>query len=308
MTKTNNLISICIPTYNRSDFLIKGLTVWSKFAQKYNIEIVIDDDASTDNTQEEVKKFIASHKKMNIVYHKHPKRQYFDKMVLSIVKYAHGEFCWLISDDDLPQKDSIEKLIKIINKYPNTALIHLNYSRFDNILKKVTAKKMVGSINKDVQFTNSDNFIFMPVEKSYFDFLGTNIITMSTDVVNRKQWLKSIKGMNKFVKYNFMHCFVIAKMIKANPSVYYVAKPIVEYLSNNHRVWPNDIWKDYNKVFLNYLIELGFDKKKVLEMRRKQKKYEQREGIMKHPVLKYIYKLLSPIYSIYQNILAKFVF
>jgi len=96
--------------------------------------------------------------------------------------------------------------------------------------------------------------MFMEIDKSYFQYLGTNVITMSSDIVNRKRWIKSLTGKKKFIGHNFMHCFVIADMISKNEKICYVASPVVQYLSNNHRVWPNNIWKDYNEVYLNYLM------------------------------------------------------
>ena len=83
MTK-NILLSICIPTYNRSEFLVDGLKVWSKVPLSEQIEIVIADDCSTDDTEEKVKSFISENKKLKIIYKKFSERQYFDKMVLSL--------------------------------------------------------------------------------------------------------------------------------------------------------------------------------------------------------------------------------
>jgi hypothetical protein len=226
-------------------------------------------------------------------------------MILSLVKHAKGEFCWLISDDDLPRVDSVKKIFDVIKKYRKLSLIHINYSRFDNLLKKVTSEKMVGDISKDLYFDDVNKFFFRKIKNSYFSYLGTNVITMSTDIVNRKLWLKSQKDMDKFIGHNFMHCFVIAKMISKYPEIYYVSTPIVQYLSNNHRVWPNDIWKDYNNVFLNYLEKLNFSHTKIQEMKASQKKYEKREEVLKNPVLKLIYNITRPLHSKIDFIMSK---
>ena len=56
MKKSNPLVSILIPLYNAEEYLSD--TLESIIEQTYkNIEIIIVDDASTDNTQEIVKKF-----------------------------------------------------------------------------------------------------------------------------------------------------------------------------------------------------------------------------------------------------------
>lgn len=301
----NYKLSICIPTLNRSGFVVNELNEWSKIPRVEEVEIVVIDDASNDDTADRVNSFIRNNKKLNIVFIKNNNGLGFDKMMLDIIKHASGKYCWLISDDDLPKSNSLEKILKVIDAHKDLALIHLNYSRFDNLLKKVTAKYMVGEHNKDVHFSNKDDFVFKEIPDSYFQYLGTNVITMSSDVVNRKGWLEAAKGKTRFIGHNFMHSFIIADMVSRNQNVYFIAKPVLQYLSNNHRVWPNNIWKDYNGAFLNYLIELGYDKKKVLIMRKNQRKYEQQEGITKHPLLKYFYNIARPIYAQFQYLWSK---
>lgn len=303
--KKNYKLSICIPTLNRPDFIINELTEWAKISRVNEVEIVVEDDASDDNTSFKLKDFIKRNKKLNIIFVENKKRLGFDKMMLDITKHASGKYCWLISDDDLPKSNSLEKILKVIDTHKDLALIHLNYSRFDNLLKKVTAKYMVGEYKKDIHFFDKNEFVFKEIPDSYFQYLGTNVITMSSDVVNRKEWLEAAKSKKRFIGHNFIHSFIIADMVSRNQNVYFIAKPMLQYLSNNHRVWPNNIWKDYNSVYLNYLIELGYDKKRVLQMRYNQKKYEQQEGITKHPILKYVYNLARPIYAQIQYLWSK---
>ena len=62
------LLSICIPTYNRAEYLAKSLDsliVQPEFSQ---IEVVISDNASTDNTEEVCKHY--REKYPNIVYYR----------------------------------------------------------------------------------------------------------------------------------------------------------------------------------------------------------------------------------------------
>jgi len=55
MNKKNKLVSIIIPTYNRKEILTTLLNSISK--QNYKqIEIIVIDDASTDQTYEKIKK------------------------------------------------------------------------------------------------------------------------------------------------------------------------------------------------------------------------------------------------------------
>lgn len=291
------LLSICIPSYNRADYLKRNLKFISKIIQKSSVEIVISDDASTDGSGDVINNFVRDNADIRVVFNVNKKNIGFDKNILRMVSLASGRFCWLLGDDDRPSKSSIKKIINIINRYPNLSLIHLNYSRYDNVLKKTTAEKMINGINRDINFGKSDEFYFMPIKDSYFKFLGTHTITMSSDVINRRRWASVVRGVKKFIGHNFIHSFIIANIIRSDNSVYFVARPQVQYLSNNHRVWPNDIWKDYNSILLDYLLSLGYSKDKVEFMRRQQSEYEKRESISKNIIISRLYFFALKMYN-----------
>ncbi len=288
-------LSFCIPTYNRDKFLEK--TVRRIFGQESDVIVNISDNASTDSTHETVTRLRKEFGNRKIKYFRQRKNIGFDKNLIYSVKMATSDYCWIISDDDLPSNGSIAKIFEIINLFPKITLIHVNYSRFDNLLKKVTSSKMEGSINKDMYYDNSNKFFFERITDSYFEFLGTNIVTMSTNIINRREWKKSLEKVKKYTSHNFIHCFVIASMIKERPSIYYVSNPQIQYLANNHRIWPNNIWEDFNHIFMDYLVKIGYEKRLVSQMRKIQKKYEGRESLTKTPVIKEIYQILRPMIS-----------
>lgn len=94
--KSTPLVSFLIPTYNRSDFLVKA--VESILAQTYkNIEIIVIDDASTDDTES----LINSRFGGRIKYHKNDTNRgvaYSRNMGLG---YASGEYIGLLDSDDI---------------------------------------------------------------------------------------------------------------------------------------------------------------------------------------------------------------
>ncbi len=289
-------LGFCIPTHNRADYLEK--TIKSIIDSDPSVEINISDNASEDKTIQIVKEIKKMYPGVKINFFRQKRNVGFDSNLLKSVELASSDYCWLISDDDLPHTGSISKIKSVITRLPRASLIHVNYSRFDNLLKKITARRMVGDITRDILFEDASVFFFKPITKSYFKFLGTNVITMSTNIVNRKQWLKSALKIEKFIGHNFIHCFVILSMIQKQPIIYYVSNPQIQYLANNHRVWPNDVWKDYNKVLLDYLFKLGYPMDEIEKMRQCQEKYERNEAIMNDPVYKHAYRLARPFLAL----------
>lgn len=92
MNTSNPLVSVIIPTYNRAKYV--GRAISSAQNQLYkNIEIIVIDDGSTDNTAEIIKQFENVH-----YYYKNNGRQASARN--AGLKIAKGEFlCTLDSDD-----------------------------------------------------------------------------------------------------------------------------------------------------------------------------------------------------------------
>jgi len=109
MTNTTSpFVSLAIPTYNRADSYLKE-SLKSAINQTYqNIEIIVSDNCSTDNTERVVKDF------------KDPRIRYF-KQTENIGPYKNFNFCLqqatgtyflILSDDDLIDRDFIDICIK----------------------------------------------------------------------------------------------------------------------------------------------------------------------------------------------------
>ena len=100
-SKSNPLVSIIVPTYNRAGVLSRAIR--SIFSQTYsNIEIIIVDDASCDDTGNVVESFMDDH----IHYIRHDKNQGGSASRNTGIRSAKGSFIAFLDDDDewLPEK------------------------------------------------------------------------------------------------------------------------------------------------------------------------------------------------------------
>ncbi len=120
----NPKVSIIIPTYNRAQYL--GQAIKSALNQDYpNKEIIVSDNASTDNTFEVVKQF------MNYPEFKYFRNETNIGMVpnwrKALYEYATGEYAIILSDDDFfVDKSYISKAIKLFRENPTLGLVHAN--------------------------------------------------------------------------------------------------------------------------------------------------------------------------------------
>jgi FkbM family methyltransferase len=126
-TEETPLLSICISTYNRSDWLKLSLTRLLSIVKSYSnlIEVVVCDNASTDNTHAVILEL--SHNYDFI----HKRNDYNIGMLGNLSETANlasGKFVWVIGDDDHINTDCLEHILKVILIYPCINIIYTNYS------------------------------------------------------------------------------------------------------------------------------------------------------------------------------------
>lgn len=109
----NDLVSVCINTYNRIDSL--RLTLNSIISQTYkNIEIIIVDDASSDGTKEILEKEVL-HIDKRIRYIRHEYNKGLSKARNTAINFASGKYFTFCDDDDEFTPKFIENMVYLLN-------------------------------------------------------------------------------------------------------------------------------------------------------------------------------------------------
>lgn len=124
-------LSICIPTFNRSALLEEALTtllndISEDFA--HDIEVVISDNASTDNTQQICEKFCREYSQINWVIKRQSSSIGADN-VQYVATLAHGRYIWILSDDDLILPGALKTLLDNIKD--DYDILITNHTSFD---------------------------------------------------------------------------------------------------------------------------------------------------------------------------------
>ncbi len=110
---TNSLVSICIPTYNGAQYIEKCIE--SCLAQTYsNIEIIICDDCSTDDTLILIKSL--SQKDNRIKYYKNATNLGLVGNWNATLGHASGEYIKWVFQDDWMEPNAIEEFITVAEK------------------------------------------------------------------------------------------------------------------------------------------------------------------------------------------------
>ena len=123
MNEKHPTVSIVIPTYNRAQIL--PLALQSVLSQTYqDIEVIIVDDASTDNTGEVVQ----SIKDERIRYIRHPENKGGSAARNTGIRASRGEFIAFQDSDDEWLQDKLQKQMEAIQKgEPETDIVYTGF-------------------------------------------------------------------------------------------------------------------------------------------------------------------------------------
>ena len=158
-------VSIIIPAYNAEKYLEKSLD--SVVNQVYrNLEIIVRDDASTDNTKNIIKEY--ANKDDRII----PFYQAENKGVSAArntgLKAATGDFIMFVDSDDELTKDAIRRMIDLADKYDSDFVdsYHLLYYKKKNgklvsfTEKKVPKKvKVMWSLKDNIKILDTYTYV-----------------------------------------------------------------------------------------------------------------------------------------------------
>jgi glycosyltransferase involved in cell wall biosynthesis len=140
----NPKVSICVPTYNRKDYLKETLD--SVFAQTYkDYEVVVVDDGSTDGTAEMLKQ-------SNYSVRYHWQKNSGDAAARNkMIELAQGEFITFIDSDDLLMHDAVERMMNAMEAEGGDVIVYGPYQRIDengHIYGEFKSKQYSGYIAK----------------------------------------------------------------------------------------------------------------------------------------------------------------
>jgi len=161
--RNNNklLISIVVPTYNRADLI--GKTLHTLLEQSYSdIEIIVVDDGSKDNTEEVVKAFtdprIRYLKKQN--EERGAARNYG-------VRHSNGMYLNFFDSDDIAFPNHISTAVQVIEKYDHPEIFTLGY----NVVSGTT-------VQREIKFDGPVNELLQKQNK-----LGCNSVFIRRDII-----------------------------------------------------------------------------------------------------------------------------
>lgn len=229
------LLSICIPTYNGGEYFKYNVNKLIDMSLKYNFDICISDNASTDETQEYMLNLITKYD--FIKYHRNKNNQGWAYNFDYVLKMADTEYAWLLGDDDEILENGLIKVIEILTKYkPDICVV--NGINLDNekIIKGISSK-----IYTDKNMVLSD--------------LGQHMSWMSTLIFSNKMINKM--DFKSITDNAFPHLIEIFRYFNKCCNLYWSSIPSSKVQENSSCRYNNNHMNYFIKDWYNITIEIG---------------------------------------------------
>lgn len=222
------LVSIAVITYNSSSYILEGLE--SIKSQTYrNIELIISDDCSNDNTVEICKKWIDNNRgyfiRAEIVTSE--KNTGVAGNLNRAIDVCHGEWIKTLSGDDKFSPLSIEKYLKFAKDHPQADVIFGKFYFYGPDLDFVEKNKYVYEnkyypkikLNQNKQFRENLKGLFVPGPGLFY---------------KKNVWIE-VGGFDERYQFCEEDPFMF-KIYKTNRKVFFLNDEVYEY-----QVLPNSL-------------------------------------------------------------------
>ena len=230
-------LSICIATYKRGDFISRTLdSILAQITDE--VEIVVVDGASPDNTSEVMAGYVSSYPQVK--YFREKENSGVDADFDKAVGYATGKYCWLMTDDDLLRPNAISTVLAATEGDDDLIIVNSTIRNVDLSVEFESqrlphdADKAFGKVDREQMFMET---------AAYLSFIGCVVI-------RREFWL----SRNRVDYYGslFIHVGVI---FQAPPveKVKIIADPLIVIRYGNAMwtarsfeiwmfLWPQLVW------------------------------------------------------------------
>jgi glycosyltransferase involved in cell wall biosynthesis len=258
------LVSICIPTYNGAPFITEAMD--SAIAQTYpNLEIVVSDDASTDGTLDIIETYKTKTNIPIYIYHHQPKG--IGANWNHCIKHAKGDYIKFLFQDDVLALTCVEKMVNILEDYPNLGLVASKREFIvENTMKTDAINEWIETFGDLQNHLNLPKSEINTLDHSIFGlqlFYGSplNKIGEPSVVMFRKSLIDEVGYLNEDLKqildYEYWY-----RILKKYP-IAIINKPLVKFrLHQNQATNINrsqdidDDYKIYEQILYKYYYKL----------------------------------------------------
>ncbi len=237
-------LSICIPTYNRAKFLDEALESIAGQDGLENVEIVISDNASSDDTSAVVARW-KDKLACDVTYFRWDSNQGADANFLHVIDIASGEYCWLLGSDDKLADGAVSSLLPCLD---DTSLLLVDYDLMSTDMGTLIQHRKTLSCEPGTRFRLGEAADFRTY-LSHAHELSSLFAYISTLIVRKQDWA-AVETRSEFMGSAWIHVTKALEMFGNGGVLTYVGKTLILNRSGND----------------SFLEEVGFVRRMLIDL------------------------------------------
>lgn len=218
------VLSVCIATRNRATYIGHALRSILSTPDP-GVEVVVLDGASTDATPEVIRDL--QHSFPMLRYERREINGGIDRDYDEAVQLARGEYCWLMSDDDVVKPGAVAKVLDSISLGYELVIVNSELRNLD-LSELIDSKRL--RIDHDQIYEANDLSRLFTDASGYLSYIGAVVI-------RRKLWLERDRSSY------FGSCFIHEGVIFQSPlpgRAIALQEPLIEMRLGNTQWRPKE--------------------------------------------------------------------
>lgn len=293
----NPLVSVIIPCYNGEKYISEAIQ--SVRNQTYtNIEIIVVDDNSQDNTKKIIE---MNHEDVRLIEHKENRGIAATRN--TGITQAQGKYVSLLDQDDIYMETRIEKMVRILERNPTLGMAISNYFKIDEKGEKIGRRDVQYDL---MNWTTNDiaKFLIFDHWRYQQPHLPLTSDFIRTDVFDKIGYYN--EDLFGFNDQDFL------LRLSEEYDVKLVKKPLLfkrDHKNNaikNRRKIINDKFEFYNNIIDEYPSMQVFSNKiqSHLYLKESRKNFQEKKLVatIKNFILSFYYSRAIPLISIYRYV------
>jgi glycosyltransferase involved in cell wall biosynthesis len=236
-----SLISICIANYNKWKYIENCLESIKKY-ENNNIEIIIVDDCSTDDSIEIINIWIKNNPEIKVIFSQNIQNSWPWITYNNAIKKASWEYITFMDSDDFFVASTLENKRNLLKENQNLKIIYWNWTFFENNILNWNIHKNSISLFKKLEFSPEKilNNIYCKVP----------LLSVSSCLIRKDFLIKIWWFDEKCFSNDWILNIKIFQNLKSREEF-----NIDETITFWYRIHENNISKDYEKI-LKMLIQV----------------------------------------------------
>lgn len=233
-------LTICIPTFNRVEYLRECLEAFLPQVAPHQIPICVSDNGSSDGTLVMLEAFKQTRYPL-LSFRANTTNRGIDQNMVDVLAMASGTYAWLFGDDDLPRAEAIDTVMACLNGQ-NYKLLVVNASTHTADLGREVEERRV-RLPENRAYDAGDHERLMIDTASYITYLGGIVVDLAS-------W-RSVDH-TPFLGTDYLHVSVVLRYIVGQRALL-CAAPLIRlrlqpptWLSRYFEVemvnWPKTVW------------------------------------------------------------------